>query len=90
MFLFVLNKKNETKEFTTTKTQRVYQRAQSFIYECLQEPEHREYFHNMVLQQLEKKGLLLEIEMRDDVLVNTFKSSNHSYPSRPNEINENR
>ena len=44
----------------------------------------------MVLQQLEKKGLLLEIEMRDDVLVNTFKSSNHSYPSRPNEINENR
>ena len=99
-FPFVLNKQNEylcffrneneTKEFTTTKTQRVYQRAQSFIYECLQEPEHREYFHNMVLQQLEKKGLLLEIEKRDDVLVNTFKSSNHSYPSRPNEINENR
>ena len=83
-FPFVLNKQNEylcffrneneTKEFTTTKTQRVYQRAQSFIYECLQEPEHREYFHNMVQQQLEKKGLLLEIEKRDDVLVNTFKS----------------
>ena len=44
-FPFVLNKhneylcffrnENETKEFTTTKTQRVYQRAQSFIYECL-------------------------------------------------------
>ena len=46
---------NETKEFITTETQRVYQRAQSFIYECLQEPEHKQYFHNMVHQQLEKK-----------------------------------
>ena len=37
-----------------------------------------------------KKGLLSEIEKRDDVLVNIFKSSNHSNPSKPNEINENR
>ena len=60
----------------------------SIIYnECLKEPEHKEYFHNMVQHQLEKKGLLSEIEKRDDVLVNTFKSSN---PSHLNEINENR
>ena len=44
-------------------------------------------FYNMVQQQLEKKGLLLEIEKRDDVLINTFKSSNHSNPIQ---LNENR
>ena len=80
----MLNKKNEYvciykkdsnfKEIKTRKTYQLYRLSQSFIYECLQEPEHREYFHNMVQQQLEKKGLLLEIEKRDDVLVNTFKS----------------
>ena len=61
-YVSLYKNKNETKEFTTTKTQRVYQRAQSFIYECLQEP-----------------------EKRDDVLVNTFKSSNKLNPSQPND-----
>ena len=41
----------------------------------------------MVQHQLDKKGLLTEINKRDDVLVNTFKSSNQL---QPNEINENR
>ena len=96
-FPFILNKKNEYLSFfkknkngelySTRKTKDVYRLSQSFIYECLQEPEHREYFHNMVLQQLVKKGLLFEIEKRDDVLINTFKSSNHSNPIQ---LNENR
>ena len=34
-----------------------------------------------------EKGLLTEINKRDDVVANTFKSSNHL---QPNEINENR
>ena len=69
---------------------KLYRISQSFIYECLQEPECWEYFHYMVQHQLDKKGLLTEINKRDDVLVNTFKSSNQSNPSLPNEINKNR
>ena len=44
----------------------------------------------MVQQQLEKKGLILEIEKRDDDIINIFKSSNQLNQSQPNEINENR
>ena len=66
--------------YTTRKTQNVYQYSQTFIYECLQDFENREMFHQMIKQQLEKRGLLSRISEREDVLINTF--------GTPNQVNQ--
>ena len=39
---------NETKDYITLKTCDVYSRSQLFVYECLKDPKHQEYFHKMI------------------------------------------
>ena len=62
--------------YTTRETSDVYRTRQSFIYECLEYPENREIFHQMIKRQLEKRCLQSEITEREDVMMNTIGTRN--------------
>ena len=87
-FPFYLNKENkyvclfryhnETKDYVASKTQEVYKRSQSFIYECLKDPKHREYFHEMIENKLNEFGLLNNLNERNDIMYNSFRNTNQT------------
>ena len=74
-YVCIFKKHQQDENMKTKNTRDVYRYSQGFIYECLQETKNREFFHQMVFEQLKKKGLLSQISNRSDILKNTFEEN---------------